>query len=291
MPSSAPPKLGDTRFGPGLRLSAATMVGLGALVIVLATSPLAAGKGAGGACSRAAAREVIREHPHLHPFAPLFTAAGPVLCGPFLGEGEAMIVSFKAATCGGTFGWAAFRRRGGNWDLAWHYPDGQRTIAAAGADIEETLNILRPTDPRCIPTGGTKSRLWHWNGQKFVAGPWRFHYLNPEQFRSPDGTITCYLSESEASCFARGRSGAQHSARLKSNGALATCDVETPSLREVCFQNWNIGLPVLELGQQSVLFGFSCLAAADGITCTKLDAPGKGKGFLVNEGEAVAVTE
>lgn len=277
---------------PRLRIAAATLAAIGALVLALASSPVAAARGGSGTCSRAAARQVIREHPHLHPFAPLFTAAGPVLCGPFLGRGEAMIVSFKAATCGGTFGWAAFRWHGGKWNLVWHYRNGQRSLAAVGAEIEETMNILRPTDPRCVPTGGTKSRRWRWNGHKFVPGAWQFHYVNPEEFSSPDGHVTCYLSEAEASCYGSQSQGAgpQYSGRLKASGAVDTCTVLHPSLYEVCFQNWAPDLPVLPIGQQSELFGFRCESATDGITCIKVTSPGKGKGFRVSGSEAVAAT-
>ncbi len=277
---------------PRLRIAAATLAAIGVLVLALASSPIAVGSAGSGSCSRAAARAVIREHPHLHPFAPIFTAAGPVLCGPFLGRGEAMIVSFRAATCGGTFGWAAFRWHGGKWNLVWHYRNGQRTIAAVGTEIEETLNILRPTDPRCVPTGGTKSRLWRWNGHKFTPGPWSYQYVNPEEFQSPDGHVTCYMSEAEASCYGSQSRGAgpQYKATVTAGGAVGTCAVQAPSLREVCFQNWAPDLPVLPIGQQSELFGFRCESAADGITCTKLTSPGKDRGFRVSGGEAVVVS-
>lgn len=241
-------------------------------------------------CSRAAAKEVIREHPRLHPFAPLFTAAGPVLCGSFLGPGSnAMVVSFKAATCGGTAGWAVFRRHAGRWNMVWHQRNGQRSLAKVGTDIEETVNILRPSDPRCVPTGGTKSRVWHWSDSRFVAGAWV--YLNPEWFTSPDKQVQCLLGEADAGCNAISESlgGPEHGAHLSRTGVVRLCSVETPSLYEQCFQQWVPNPPVLAYGQASELHGFRCTSAADGITCVKVLPPAVGKGFRVNKDEAVEV--
>lgn len=239
-------------------------------------------------CSRAAAKSVIREHPRLHPFAPTFTAPGPVLCGPFLGRrSNAMIVSFQAATCGGTFGWAAFRRHRGRWNLVWRYGNGQRSIAKVGQEIRETVNILRPGDPRCLPTGGTKSRRWRWNGHKFVAGRWT--YVNPESFASPDRHVTCYISRAETSCHAMNPSGPQYSARLSRAGAVSTCAAAIPSLKEHCFQQWDNELPTLRYGQRTTVEGFRCTSTREGIMCTRASAPGQGHGFNVNRYEAVAL--
>ena len=257
------------------------------------SSPEGSAGSAAGKCSRAAARAVIDERPGLHPFAPAFTAPGPVLCGSFLGKGSnAMVVSFKAATCGGTFGWAVFRRHTGRWNLVWRYGNGQRSIAKVGAEIKETLNILRPTDPRCVPTGGTKSRTWRWNGSRFVASAWEADSLNPEQFSSPDRQVQCEIDDTGASCNSRaGSSGPEHSAHLDRSGAVSTCAVSVPSLREHCFVQWIPDLPVLPFGQASEVGDFRCTSAADGVTCVKRSAPGAGKGFRVSEEEAVEVQQ
>jgi hypothetical protein len=45
-------------------------------------------------------------------------------------------------------------------------------LAPAGADVRETTYVFRSGDPRCCPSGGTRSRVWHWNGSRFVAGAW-----------------------------------------------------------------------------------------------------------------------
>ena len=72
------------------------------------------------------------------------------------------------------------------------------SITAAGSDIRQTMPIYRPGDPRCCPSGGTKSRLWHWNGSRFVAGPWSegrpASPTRAEQsgfFKTPSGNIVC----------------------------------------------------------------------------------------------------
>jgi hypothetical protein len=265
--------------------------------LVLLSLALALGSPQGSAgsaareCSRAAARAVIDERPGLHPFAPVFTAPGPVLCGSFLGKGSnAMVVSFKAATCGGTLGWAVFRRHAGRWNLVWRYGNGQRSIAKVGVEIKETLNILRPTDPRCVPTGGTKSRLWRWNGSRFVASAWETRYLNPEQFSSPGRHVNCEIDDAEARCDSLAEdSGSHHSARLTESGAVSTCAVSDPSVRELCFVQWIPDLPILPYGQSSEVGDFRCTSAVDGVTCVKRSAPGAGNGFRVSEDEAVEV--
>jgi hypothetical protein len=279
----------------------AIALALAPALIALSVTPVGASAASGGTkragtCSRAAARAVIHEHPHLDPWFPLSERPGQVLCGQFLGgDSTAMAVSFAAATCGGTSGWAVFRRHAGRWNLAWHYRNGQRSIAKAGTEIEETLNILKPSDPRCLPTGGTRARRWRWNGSRFVPGEWTYHYLNPEAFLSPDRHVSCYIGEgddnAEASCyaFAQQGSGPQHAAHLSARGAVDLCAVARPSLSEVCFQNWNPELPVLEYGQQSEADGVRCTSAPDGITCIGVSGVGKGRGFRISKDEAVEV--
>lgn len=156
-------------------------------------------------------------------------------------------------------------------------------------EIKETLNILRPTDPRCVPTGGTKSRLWRWNGSRFVAGAWETHYVNPEQFSSPGRHVNCEIDDAEARCDSIADSGSHHSARLTTSGAVSTCAVSVPSLSEVCFVQFAPDLPILPHGQSSEVGDFRCTSAVDGVTCVKRSAPGVGKGFRVAEGEAVEV--
>jgi hypothetical protein len=115
-------------------------------------------------------------------------------------------------------------------------------------------------------------------------------------FSSPDRHVTCYVGSdydgaAPASCYAYATkvSGPQVSARIETSGKVYLCNVATPSLAEVCFQNWNPELPVLEYGQHSELDGVRCTSAADGITCIKVSGSGKGRGFRIAKGEAVEV--
>jgi hypothetical protein len=93
---------------------------------------------AAGPCNRSAAKNLIHRYPHLDPWMPIFDRPGAVLCGSFLGPGSnSMVVSFAAATCGGSSGWPAFRRSHGEWNLAWHYRNGQASLVAVGEELKE----------------------------------------------------------------------------------------------------------------------------------------------------------
>lgn len=248
--------------------------------------------GTTGGCSRTVAKKLIHEYPHLDPWAPIYEAPGAVLCGPFLGKGSnALVMSFAAATCGGSSGWAAFRHQGGQWKLAWRHRNGQRSIKAVGSDIEETLNILRPSDPRCHPTGGTKSRTWHWDGRRFVSSRWDYHYVNPAEFLSPDHKVWCALSEVvDPFCVSGGldpKNEPQGLATFDRNGKVTTCTAEHVSLTEGCSQNWNRKAPALGYGEKSEVGGVRCTSAEDGITCVRVTDPGKGNGFRINATEVV----
>jgi hypothetical protein len=264
-----------------------SLVALGALV-----GQSTATNGSPGGCSRALAKKLIHEYPHLDPWAPIYEAPGAVLCGPFLGKGSnALVMSFAAATCGGSSGWAAFRRQGGEWKLAWRHRDGQRNIRAVGSDIEETLNILRPGDPRCLPTGGTKSRTWHWDGRRFVPSRWEYHYVNPAEFLSPDHKVWCALSEVvDTFCVSGGpdpKNEPQGSATFDRNGKVTICSAAHVSPTEGCSQNWNSKAAVLGYGEKSEVGGVRCTSAEDGITCVKVTGPGKGNGFRIDATEVV----
>ena len=96
-----------------------------------------------------------------------------VLCGAFAGPGsQAMAVSLATGGTSVPFGgWAVLRRDGSTWQLVMQQRNGAR-ITAAGSGIRETVGISRPGDSRCCPTGGERSRVWRWNGTRFVASAW-----------------------------------------------------------------------------------------------------------------------
>jgi hypothetical protein len=96
-----------------------------------------------------------------------------VLCGAFVGPGSnAMVASIAIPSCGRTAQWAVFRWTGTGWQLVLTRNNGA-DLDAVGSDIRETQFVLRPADAHCFPTGGTRSRIWHWNGKRFVASPWK----------------------------------------------------------------------------------------------------------------------
>lgn len=152
--------------------------GLAALAIGIV--PLASGGSASaatstisGRCSKAEATAVVKRL-HLGEADFIPNPVYVVLCGAFVGPGSQVMVASLAS--GGTSvpfeGWAVFRLAGGAWQLVMQRKDGAQ-VSAAGSDIRETVNISRLGDPRCCPTGGAKSRLWHWIGSRFVASPWK----------------------------------------------------------------------------------------------------------------------
>lgn len=101
-----------------------------------------------------------------------------VVCGAFLGPGsQAMVVTFNRGTCLPNFGWAVFRDADGTWKLLDPPGDVQHVVypplRAVGNDIREEWNVFRSGDAMCFPTGGSRVRLWHWDGTRLVAGPSR----------------------------------------------------------------------------------------------------------------------
>ena len=68
--------------------------------------------------------------------------------------------------------WAVFRWFGSDWQFLMKQRQAA-ILSAAGSDIAEEVSIYRPGDSRCCPSGGTKSRVWSWNGKRFVASPWK----------------------------------------------------------------------------------------------------------------------
>ena len=123
-----------------------------------------------GACSKPTAVQLVER---LRLGEAGFTTApvAKALCGAFTGPGSrAMVVTLAGPT--GIVGWAVFRFGDGGWRLVMSRPNGVLAIAAVGSDIRETLGVLRPGDSRCCPSS-TRSRIWRWNGTRFVAGPWR----------------------------------------------------------------------------------------------------------------------
>lgn len=157
-------------------------------------------------CSAAAAREVVGRLRLGDPS--VADPFGTVLCGTFTGPGsQAMVVVLRGPGNTGFADWVVFRWTGGAWQFLMKQPLGA-SITAAGSNIRQTLPIYRPADSRCCPTGGTKTRLWRWNGTRFTASAWK-HKLpaagapagaSSGYFKTPSGNIVCFRTQALVIC-------------------------------------------------------------------------------------------
>jgi hypothetical protein len=123
-------------------------------------------------CSKASALETakrirLRESDYLQ-------GVFQVLCGPFAGpRSRIMVASYFGPGNSGVVDWAVFRAAGDLWQLVLTRHEGVR-LAAVRSDFEEIMSVYRSGDPRCCPSGGTRSRVWRWNGSRFVASAWKY---------------------------------------------------------------------------------------------------------------------
>ena len=155
------------------------LIAVGAILALtfVATPALASGmSGAGIAsakCSRAEAQAALRAHPKLDPVGiRKLEFPSQVLCGAFLGAGsKTMVVGFAASVCVGSgdtvLGWEVYRLESGKWQPAWKSWALSTGIVAVGTSIKETAPVALPGDACVHPSGGTRSRTWHWNGKRF----------------------------------------------------------------------------------------------------------------------------
>jgi hypothetical protein len=179
-----------------------------ALAAVLAAGAFASGGGSAAFadCSKAEATAIVKRL-HLGYADYLANPVSRVICGAFVGPGSrAMVALLPSGGASGLSGWVVFRLVGDAWQPVLER-DGGGQISAAGSDIRETVFILRPGDARCCPSGGTKARLWHWNGARFAAGPWKqatpgtpsaAGVFRSGYFKTPSGNIVCYHSPGPA---------------------------------------------------------------------------------------------
>ena len=230
------------------------------------------------ACTKAAAQRIVAQLGLGEPF--VAHPVGRVLCGSFSGPGsQTMVVSLWGDGNSGLVEWAVFRWAGGTWQFLMKQP-AAASITAAGADIRQTIAIYRPSDPRCCPTGGTRSRLWHWNGARFVAGAWQAKTAKadePTRFQSPSGNIECWLYDGSNPSYRPGvgcmSKTPPKSVVLAAGGGLTirrmphACGCDEPSS------------PTLAYGRQITVGRFRCVSESTGVTCRAIPS---GKGFLVN---------
>jgi hypothetical protein len=186
----------------------------------------------------------------------------------------ASLVGGGAST--GMIDWVVFRWTGDTWDLLLKQHQAA-LLTAAGSDIRETVSIFRDGDSRCCPSGGTRARIWHWDGARFTAGPWKQVTLGTAKgkayFLSPSRNIDCQMANGVI-CQSR------NPPRYVSMGADARL--------EICRGIRCVGNPgvvdvpaptVLGYGRQITVGRFRCHSLRSGVTCTVVRT---GKGFLIN---------
>jgi hypothetical protein len=270
--------------------------GVAVSFVVLAAASLALGLGAApdaesataaGNCSRQAADQILREL-HLEANPGDLHPAAQVLCGEFFGPGvEAMVASVRIPSCGRTGNWLVFRYEEGRWQRVFESHNGA-DLTVAGTGIKETQYVLRPGDTHCFPTGGTRSRVWHWNGSRFTSTAWKYSKPQAKRkalptklfyFESPSHNIWCDSGdEGQAYCATKTPAS---SANLKLDGTLRMC------AHRRCGgpATFGAGDPVLAYGRVNEQGGFRCKSEVSGMTCTVIlrgERFGFGKGFRIS---------
>lgn len=195
-----------------------------------------------------------------------------------------MVVMLRGDGNTGFVYWVVFRWAGGAWQFLMKQTAGA-SITAAGSDIRQTLPIYRPSDPRCCPTGGTKSRIWRWNGTRFTASAWkRVTKGEPEAraFDSPSLNLNCAMFDQTGGRFVHCQSRTPpQTVRMDAAGRLTICRDRTPNVGNDC----NLGdrgegpIRPLAYGRQNTVGRFRCLSLEIGVRCTVVRS---GKGFLIN---------
>jgi hypothetical protein len=235
-------------------------------------------------CSRAAAHELVeRLHLGNADDPQVSEPVGQVLCGPFMGPGsQAMVLSLTIPSCGRTAGWVVFGMAEGAWQLVMTRNNGA-DLAAVGSDIQETMFVLRPGDAHCFPTGGTRARIWHWDGTQFVASAWKqvtkgkTEPRQPSRFDSPSHNIHCWMFDGSGN-YSRGVGCNSDTPRKMVNmnvdGQLKIggippgwCGCKEPNF------------PPLGYGKQVTVGRLRCQSLFTGVRCTVVRS---GKGFLIS---------
>jgi hypothetical protein len=169
-----------------------------AAALIVATNPH--GTAAAADCSKTAVRQAAAQAGVANPDFPSEVIGG--VCGAFLGPGSrAMGVVLRAQQCAPNRIWTVLGFTGG----AWHHVTGPWDrgpridgLRKAGDDIREEQPVFRRADDGCVPTGGSRARLWHWDGTRLKAGA--FHRARrpdprPRAFRVFGGALACSMRD------------------------------------------------------------------------------------------------
>jgi hypothetical protein len=228
-----------------------------------------------GLCSKAAATTAVKQLGLSDPG--LTNPVFKVLCGAFAAPGsQTMVVSLLGQENAGMTGWVILRWTGSAWELLLERHQAA-VLTGAGSDIKESVSIYRAGDPRCCPSGGTRSRLWHWNGTRFTSGAGKSTApaTKVAEFYSPIPGLECdmsdgYVDDSKVVCGSYKR---QESVALGLDGRIKVCR----GLR--CVGNVGENTPTLAYGRHITVGRFRCRSERSGVTCTVITS---GKGFLIN---------
>jgi hypothetical protein len=132
----------------------------------------------------------------------------------------------------------------------------------------------------------TKTKLAAIGGASVTVPP-----LQLAAFLSPDHEVLCWISVTQTFCATGGNQplGSRQSlATVTDEGHVTICVSPEVAVGSECIQNWDSGLPLLQLGQSTEMDSFRCSSASNGITCTVI---GSGKGFRISATEAVEVVQ
>jgi hypothetical protein len=257
------------------------------VTVATAAGPSAAATSGGGGtaatpeCSAPTAAVLVDRH-RLNSFL-LPNPVRQVLCGPFTGAGsEAMAVTIGAPTCWPVQRWAVFRFVAGGWQLVLDQTTFVNPpLVAVGSDLQETGPVYRPGDARCLPSGGTRARIWRWDGTRLVAGPWRQVTpgapLTNAAFRSPSANIECAMIDRGSSRRIYCQSfRPPQTARLNAAGRVTTCRGSEARCR---IGNAGEQIPTLAYGGEVTVGRFRCASLRSGVRCTIVRT---GRGFVIS---------
>ena len=88
----------------------------------------------------------------------------------------------RCTTCWGVQRWAIFRFTRATGGSSWIGLRSSSPWSSSALTSGRRRPFFRPGDARCLPTGGKRARIWHWNGTRFIAGPWK--QVTPGPLRS-----------------------------------------------------------------------------------------------------------
>jgi hypothetical protein len=246
-----------------------------------ATAPSVTASGsstAAGDCSKAEALAAVKRLGLGQP--EVTNPVYKVLCGAFAGPAsKTMVVSLMGAGSAGMIDWVVFGWTGSEWQLQLKRRQAA-LLSAAGSDIRETVFIFRPGDSHCCPSGGTRSRVWHWNGTSFMSGPWK------QATKAEPGSSSFYSPSRGIDCGMLDQRGIRavicqtlrppQKVTMDVLGRLKICSGSEARCK---LGNAGDDVPVLAYGRQITVGRFRCLSLRSGVRCTLIRT---GRGFLIN---------